>query len=287
MKIRRKKLPIHLKKLSALNVRLAELTVEERTGLPSISRQRAEVIMAGGQILEGVMQALKIETLQPCSYALREGVIIDYLRLLEAESLPPVPDVEDKKLRDVFAVGRRYGYEESHALQVADLAEKIFDALAPVYKLSRHGRTLLSAAALLHDVGHGAFSHVIETILGFHHEDFTIEAILSRDTEVGRVLREFSAELPENVAAIIRGNFQRVALAQIVSSQLDADRMDYLLRDSLMTGAKYGVYDLEWIIKSLEIDEENDRLYVSARAVLRRYLQSSGFFNNVLRNRKI
>ena len=148
------KLPIQLKKLSALNVKLAEMTIEERTGLPSISRQRAEVIMAGGQILEGVMQTLKIETLQPCSYALREGVIIDYLRLLEAESLPPVPDFEDKRLRGVFAVGRHFGYEENHALQTANLAEKIFDRLAPVYNLERHWRTLLSAAALLHEVGY-------------------------------------------------------------------------------------------------------------------------------------
>jgi HD superfamily phosphohydrolase len=122
-------------------------------------------------------------------------------------------------------------------------------------------------AALLHDIGHGAFSHVIETILNFHHERFTIEAVLSDETEVGRVLREFSADLPGNVAAIVRGDFRPMALAQLVSSQLDVDRMDYLLRDSLMTGAKYGVYDVEWIIKSLEIDEENDRLYVAARGI--------------------
>lgn len=67
-----------------------------------------------------------------------------------------------------------------------------------------------------------------------------------------------------------------MALAQLVSSQLDVDRMDYLLRDSLMTGAKYGIYDLEWIIKSLEIDETNDRLYVSARGIpaVEDYLQA-------------
>ena len=75
-------------------------------------------------------------------------------------------------------------------------------------------------------------------------------------------MREFSADLPENVAAIVRGDFRPTALAQLVSSQLDVDRMDYLLRDSLMTGAKYGVYDLEWIIKSLEIDEANDRRFL-------------------------
>ncbi|MEO8676149.1 MAG: hypothetical protein ABI569_11250, partial [Casimicrobiaceae bacterium] len=78
--------------------------------------------------------------------ALREGVIIDYLREIETEELPPVPDVDNYRLKDVFAIGRRYGYEESHALQVADLAEKIFDALAPIYNLRRHGHRVLLRA---------------------------------------------------------------------------------------------------------------------------------------------
>jgi exopolyphosphatase/guanosine-5'-triphosphate,3'-diphosphate pyrophosphatase len=145
---------IQLNQLSALNEKLAQMSVAERTQLTGISPQRAEVIVAGGQILEGVMQTLQIETLQPCNFALREGVIIDYLRQIEAESMPPVPDVEDKRLRDVFAVGRRFGYDERHALEIANLAEKIFDRLAPLYNLERHWRTLLSAAALLHEVGY-------------------------------------------------------------------------------------------------------------------------------------
>jgi exopolyphosphatase / guanosine-5'-triphosphate,3'-diphosphate pyrophosphatase len=145
---------INLKKLAALNEMLARITIEERAKLPVISPQRAEVIVAGGLILENVMRALRIETLEPCGFALREGVLIDYLRRIEAEELPPVPDVEDKRLRSVFAIGRRYGYEERHALQVAALAEKMFDQIAPVYNLERHLRTLLSAAALLHDVGY-------------------------------------------------------------------------------------------------------------------------------------
>ncbi len=148
------KLEIPLKKLIALNKMLAKIPLEKRAQLPVISPQRAEVIVAGGLILEGVMRIFSIPTLQPCAYALREGVIIDYLREIEAESLPPVPDVEDIRLRDVFAIGRRFGYEEQHALQVAALAEKIFDALAPIYNLKRHGRTLLAAAALLHDIGY-------------------------------------------------------------------------------------------------------------------------------------
>ena len=145
---------VSFKRLVALNEMLAQISTEERVKLSGVSPQRAEVIVAGGQILEGVMRGLNIESLQHCSYALREGVIINYLREIEAESLPPVPDVEDTRLRDVFAVGRRFGYEENHALQVAALAEKIFDELALAYNLKRHGRTLLSAAALLHDVGY-------------------------------------------------------------------------------------------------------------------------------------
>ena len=78
------------------------------------------------------------------------------------------------------------------------------------------------------------------------------------------------------MASIIEGTFTPSALAQLVSSQLDVDRMDYLLRDSLMTGAKYGLYDLEWIINALQIDEDADRIYVTARGVhaVEEYLQA-------------
>src|SRR6185503_4012933 len=101
-------------------------------------------------------------------------------------------------------------------------------------------------------------------------------AVTSPDTTLHATLKSFSVELPERVAAIIGGTFRPAALAQLVSSQLDVDRMDYLLRDSLMTGAKYGLYDLEWIINALQIDEEGDRIYVAARGIyaVEEYLQA-------------
>ncbi len=180
----------------------------------------------------------------------------------------------------------------THSLGALHLATRTLDKLGSKYEISDEARTAVRVAALLHDIGHGAFSHVIETILDFHHENFTIEAVLSDETEVGRVLKEFSPRIAEDVADIIRGNFRPMALAQLVSSQLDVDRMDYLLRDSLMTGAKYGIYDVEWIIKSLEIDEENDRLYVSARGIFavedylqaRYYMFRQVYFHRTLRS---
>jgi exopolyphosphatase/guanosine-5'-triphosphate,3'-diphosphate pyrophosphatase len=147
---------IKLTKLVAFNSRMTEMNSSERRAMPGITNQRAEIIIAGGQILEGAMHALRIESLRTCSWALREGVVIDRLREIEAESRPPVPDFSDYRLRGVHAVGRRFGYEEAHAHQVARLAERIFDYLmrSDLAELNRHHRTLLSAAALLHDAGY-------------------------------------------------------------------------------------------------------------------------------------
>lgn len=145
---------VALNSLARLNVRLASMSVAERRNVQGISEQRAEIIVAGGQILEGAMRALGISVLNTCDWALREGVIIDRLREFEAEARPPAANFADQKLRGVQAVGRRFGYEEAHSHQVTRLAEKIFDSLAPAEKLTRHQRTLMSAAALLHDIGY-------------------------------------------------------------------------------------------------------------------------------------
>jgi exopolyphosphatase/guanosine-5'-triphosphate,3'-diphosphate pyrophosphatase len=145
---------LSLKKLISINEKLSKMTIYERATLPSISLSRAEIIVSGGYILEEIMKALKIENLLISNYALREGVIINYLKELESEQVASIPAVEDFRLKGLFAIGRRYGYEEKHALQVAFLAEKIFDGVAPFYKLKRPDRTLLSAAALLHNIGY-------------------------------------------------------------------------------------------------------------------------------------
>ena len=206
---------------------------------------------------------------------------------------------EFQRLRRVRQLGlAHFAYQAAehsrftHSLGAFHLATRILAKLRNSYKISEENQTAVRVAALLHDIGHGAFSHVIETILGFHHEDFTVQAVLSEETEVGRLLKEYSPTLAENVADIVRGTFRPMALAQLVSSQLDVDRMDYLLRDSLMTGVKYGVFDLEWIIKSIEINEETDQLYVSARGVYavedylqaRYYMFRQVYFHRTLRS---
>jgi uncharacterized protein len=206
---------------------------------------------------------------------------------------------EFQRLRRIRQLGLAYfAYQAAehsrftHSLGAFHLAARMVAKLRVSYKISDENQTAIRVAALLHDLGHGPFSHVIENILGFHHEQFTIEAVLSDETEVGRLLKAFSEDLPERVASIIRGNFRPRALGQLVSSQLDVDRMDYLLRDSMMTGAKYGIFDLEWIIKSIEINETNDHLYISAPGIYavedylqaRYYMYRQVYFHRTLRS---
>lgn len=206
---------------------------------------------------------------------------------------------EFQRLRRIRQLGLAYfsyqGAEHSrftHSLGAYHLAGRMLAKLRLDSDIAEELQTAVRVGALLHDIGHGPYSHVIESILGFHHEEFTIAAVLSEETEVGRLLRGYSAGLAENIAAIIRGDFQPAALAQIVSSQLDADRMDYLLRDSLMTGARYGIYDLEWIIKSIEISPDGEHLYVSAPGIYavedylqaRYYMYRQVYFHRTLRS---
>src|ERR1043166_5062481 len=164
----------------------------------------------------------------------------------------------------------------THSLGALHLMTRILDQLSDRTDIAPMDRAAARAAALLHDVGHGPFSHAMEKVLGVHHEEMTIRAVSSTETELNTTLKSFSAELPDRVSAIINGTFKPAALAQLVSSQLDVDRMDYLLRDSLMTGAKYGFYDLEWIINALQIDQTADRIYVTARGLhaVEEYLQA-------------
>jgi HD superfamily phosphohydrolase len=203
----------------------------------------------------------------------REGQLL--VRLIDAP--------EFQRLRRIKQLGLAlYTYQGAehsrfaHSLGVLHLITRVLDRLGESHPIDEEDRAAARAAALLHDVGHGSFSHVMEHVLGFHHEDWTVRAVLSEETEINRVLCDYSPTLPRRVADIIEGKFQPAFLAQLVSSQLDVDRMDYLLRDSLMTGAKYGIYDLEWILGALAVDAENDRIYVAARGLyaVEEYLQA-------------
>jgi HD superfamily phosphohydrolase len=109
------------------------------------------------------------------------------------------------------------------------------------------------AAAFLHDVGHGPLSHLFEEAIAGspHHEEWTERIVLDPSTGVYEVLASVDPSLPERVAALVRGENQLPYLARAVSGTLDVDRCDYLLRDAHSTGVRYGVFDLDWLFRSL------------------------------------
>jgi len=164
----------------------------------------------------------------------------------------------------------------THSLGVMHVMTRVLDHLGKRYSISEEARVVARVAAMLHDLGHGPFSHVIEKVLKQNHERWTTRIIADTQTEVHRQLSAFDASLPGKIIAAIEHHYRPAFIGDLVSSQLDVDRFDYLLRDSLMTGAKYGNYDLEWIIHALEIDQQNERIYVAAngRYAVEGYLQA-------------
>ena len=114
-------------------------------------------------------------------------------------------------------------------------------------------------AALLHDLGHGPFSHTFEGVEKARgnkkkHEKWTTE-IISGETEVGKILGTSDPNLQKQVAELLEQDFPTDIYSSIVSSQFDADRIDYLRRDKLMTGTEHGGFDWAWLLNNLEIEK--------------------------------
>lgn len=109
------------------------------------------------------------------------------------------------------------------------------------------------AAALLHDVGHGPLSHLFEDAIDgvAHHEEWTERIVLDPSTGVHQALIAEDPGMPARVAALVRGEHPLPYLASSVSGTFDVDRCDYLLRDAYATGVRYGVFDLDWLLRSL------------------------------------
>jgi HD superfamily phosphohydrolase len=139
--------------------------------------------------------------------------------------------------------------------------------LAEANKIDPHQRLICLAAALLHDLGHGPFSHVFERVSGVNHEEVTQNVLLDERGDVNRILREFDASLPAAAARMLMHDSPRTFFHDVLSSQLDADRLDYLLRDSHMTGSRYGDYDLRWLLQAMTIDSNTQRLAVQWKGV--------------------
>lgn len=188
-----------------------------------------------------------------------------------------------------------------HSLGVSHVAGMVYDSIFKVYPFKKPSRKhayrqITRLAAMLHDVGHGPLSHTTEQVMPklsqlklsvydgvdrqANHEDYTLKFLLdSNITEVIKTNFEFTPyhvallidkTLPEKDDFFMDGVINiRPVLSQIVSSELDADRMDYLERDSYFCGTNYGKVDIEWLIQNLtlHVSENNAYLALNRRAL--------------------
>ncbi len=148
-----------------------------------------------------------------------------------------------------------HGAEHSrfvHSLGVYEIAHRFLTVPDINEALNDREKLLFLTAALLHDIGHGAYSHAFETTFGVNHEKIGAELILTHP-ELRRILDSEDEMFAEDVAHILKKEKKFPLIEQLISSQLDVDRLDYLERDAYYTGAAYGHIDVDRLIRVLYI----------------------------------
>lgn len=177
----------------------------------------------------------------------------------------------------------------SHSLGVYEVARRLLSVIEPSVregKWSDKGFACL-AAALLHDIGHGMFSHTFENTIKLYedkktpeqkegglssavrHEEISLKIIMDEESGVHKSLLEMGGkEFPNLVANMIGRKDKKCVYTSIVSGQLDADRLDYVKRDSYFAGVSSGGIDLAWLMRNFRKGENNgcEFLYVDSKA---------------------
>lgn len=165
-------------------------TFAERAKIPGCDPRRADILAAGGVVLETILEECGFQEFTISAYALREGIILDTIRKNAGHEGGMSAGLFDLRYETVMKIGRTYDFDEPHGKQVARLALRIYDDLAPLHGLSDNSRELLEAAALLHDIGyyisHAAHhKHALYLIrnsemLGFTDEEIAVIANVAR-----------------------------------------------------------------------------------------------------------
>ncbi|MYL49550.1 HD domain-containing protein [Halobacillus litoralis] len=203
-----------------------------------------------------------------------------YVHVRERVIWDLIGTAEFQRLRRIKQLGTSYltfhGAEHSrfnHSLGVYEIVRRIIENFKDRPNWNQEERLLCLCAALLHDLGHGPFSHSFEKVYKLDHEDFT-QAILLGDTEVNKVLSKVEKGFPKKVADVINKTYENKLVVSLISSQIDADRMDYLQRDAYFTGVSYGHFDMERILRVMRPMEDQVVVKESGMHAVEDYIMS-------------
>lgn len=187
---------------------------------------------------------------------------------------------EFQRLRRIRQLGTTYltfhGAEHSrfnHSLGVYEIVRRILYNFRDRPEWDDSQRLLSLCAALLHDLGHGPFSHSFEKIFNLDHEMYT-QAIILGDTEVNAVLEKAEPGFSQKVADVIAQTYEDKLVVSLISSQVDADRMDYLQRDAYYTGVSYGHFDMERIMRVMRPLEDQVVIKSTGMHAIEDYIMS-------------
>ncbi|MAV12370.1 MAG: HD family phosphohydrolase [Cyanobium sp. MED843] len=196
---------------------------------------------------------------------LHRGIQLDSSQPAEAMVMALVDTAPFQRLRRVRQLGPAFltfhGAESSrftHSLGVFHLARRAFNRLLVINPQLETHRALVYAAALLHDIGHGPLSHTGEEMFGLHHESWSSRVIREHPTIHGCLEQQGEGTATAVADLLEHGRTPHPVVKRLVSSQLDCDRLDYLLRDSYSTGTRYGQLDLDRIVAGLTLSPDGD-----------------------------
>ena len=189
---------------------------------------------------------------------IHKEIVIDSSKAEEMMIMELIETFAFQRLRRIKQLGTAslvfHGAESSrftHSLGVFCVARKILNRLIEINADFKKEKFVLYGAALLHDLGHGPLSHTSEQIFSHSHEYWS-KRIIQNYSPINTILKKFGNDLPEKIGELFSNkNFISHPVKTLISSEIDCDRLDYLLRDSYNTGTKYGLVDLERIISAL------------------------------------
>ena len=192
-------------------------------------------------------------------------IILDSGKPEELMIMELIDSIAFQRLRRIKQLGAAsllfHGAESSrftHSIGVFCIARKIYERLIERKPQFTKNKFVLFGAALLHDLGHGPLSHTSEIIFHHNHEYWSKNLVINYPP-ICSVLKKFDSELPNLIGELFESkNIFSKPLKTLISSEIDCDRLDYLLRDSYNTGTNYGLVDLDRIISALTFSPDGN-----------------------------
>ena len=196
---------------------------------------------------------------------IHKEIVFDSGKPEELMIMELIDTIAFQRLRRIKQLGAAslvfHGAESSrftHSIGVFCIARKIYQRLIEIKSSFYKNKFVLYGAALLHDLGHGPLSHTSEVIFDHNHEKWS-QNLVKNYSPINSILKKYDNELPKQICELFESKqlFSN-PLKTLISSEIDCDRLDYLLRDSYNTGTKYGLVDLERIISGLTFSPDGN-----------------------------